>query len=408
MKIFKDEPTIGFMAKRFYAFAFSGAIILMGIILFLTRDFNLGIDFTGGTLIEVSFKNETTVNQVRQALGKIGMGKSTIMRIENENKFFIKTDQVFDIGETAAENTEAGTEEAAETTLEMASTAADSDQHSGFIAKIKDALMSEEEKQLDASPKLDINDASEKRIKDFLINKGIDEVEALDAAKKLIALTTENTSGLIHDFSEIEKAGLPSPVLNILKQDSYLGGFTFMSTESVGPQVGHDLRGKVTRAAIYSLIGMLIYIGFRFSVIYGISAVITLIHDVLVTLSFILLFNIEVSLPVVAAILTIVGYSLNDTIVIFDRVRDNVKMMRREGAAVILDRSVNQTLSRSIITSGTTLLTVAALFFLGGEVIHSFSFTLMIGIVFGSYSSIFQSCAWLKVWEKKLVGRKKT
>ena len=407
MKIFKDEPTFQFMGKRYYAFVFSGLIILMGVILFLTRDFNLGIDFTGGTLIEVSFKNEKTVNEVRQALGKIGMGKSTIMRIENENKFFIKTDQVFETAENDTENLEEDTETAAETN-KTGDTEIDSDQHSGFIAKIKEVLMTEEEKQLDASPKLDLNDASEKRIKDFLINKGIDETEAVDAAKKLIALTTENTSGLIHDFSEIENAGLPTPVVNVLKQDTYLGDFTFMSTESVGPQVGHDLRGKVTRAAIYSLIGMLIYIGFRFSVIYGVSAVITLLHDVLVTLSFILIFNIEVSLPVVAAILTIVGYSLNDTIVIFDRVRDNVKLMRKEGASVILDRSINQTLSRTIMTSGTTLLTVLALFFLGGEVIHSFSFTLMIGIVFGTYSSIFQSCAWLKVWEKKLVGRKKT
>ena len=147
---------------------------------------------------------------------------------------------------------------------------------------------------------------------------------------------------------------------------------------------------------------------FRFRFIYGVAAVITLLHDVLITLSFILLFNIEVSLPVVAAILTIVGYSLNDTIVIFDRVRDNVKLMRREGGSVILNRSINQTLSRTIVTSGTTLCTVIALFFFGGEVIHSFSFTLMIGVIFGTYSSIFQSCAWLKIWEKKLLGRKKT
>jgi preprotein translocase subunit SecF len=152
---------------------------------------------------------------------------------------------------------------------------------------------------------------------------------------------------------------------------------------------------------------MLIYIGVRFRFIFGIAAVITLIHDVLITLTIILLFNVEVNLHVVAAILTIVGYSLNDTIVIFDRVRDNLKLMRRENSEKILDRSINQTLSRTFVTSGTTLCTVLALFFFGGEVIHAFSFTLMVGVVIGTYSSIFQSCAWLRIWEKKLLGRKK-
>ena len=210
------------------------------------------------------------------------------------------------------------------------------------------------------------------------------------------------------NFKEIEGLGLKKRVIKILEEDTYLGSFTFLSTESVGPQVGHDLRGKATRAAIYALLGMLIYIGFRFRFIYGFAAVITLVHDVLLTLTFILLFNIEVSLSVVAAILTLVGYSLNDTIVIFDRVRDNIKAMRKEGAGKLLDRSINQTLSRTIVTSGTTLCTVLALFFFGGEVIHAFSFTLMVGILIGTYSSIFQSCAWLVVWEKKLLGKKKT
>jgi len=390
MKIFKDEPTIEFMGKRFYAFAFSGLIILAGIIMLMTKDFNLGIDFTGGTMIEVSFKDDVSVNDLRKLLSQVGHGKSMIQRIGEENKFFIKTEQVFEPGKQEAESTTAA------------------DKHEGFTGEIKDALMSEEERQLNATDKLDLNDASEKQMTDFLITKGIDVDAAADAAKKLIGISSENTSGLITNFSEIEKLGLPAPVMSVLKDNTFLGSFTFLSTESVGPQVGHDLRGKVTRAAVYSLLGMLIYIGFRFRFIYGIAAVITLIHDVLITLSFILLFNIEVSLPVVAAILTIVGYSLNDTIVIFDRVRDNVKLMRREGGSLILNRSINQTLSRTIVTSGTTLCTVIALFFFGGEVIHSFSATLMIGVIFGTYSSIFQSCAWLKIWEKKLLGRKKT
>lgn len=391
MKIFKKEPNFQFMSKRFFAFGISALMIIAGFVLFGTKDFNLGIDFTGGTMIEISFRDDISVNELRTSLQKVGMGKSTIQRIADENKFFIKTEQMF---ETAEE--EPGR-----------SGSADTGKHEGFTALLRDALMTEEEKQLDAE-KLDLNDASEKRISDFLVSKGVELEIAQESASKLIDLTTENPSGLITSFEEIEKLDLKKQVMRILKEETFLGRFLFLSTESVGPQVGHDLRGKVTRAAIYALLGMLIYIGFRFRFIYGLAAVITLIHDVLITLSFILLFHVEVSLPVVAAILTIVGYSLNDTIVIFDRVRDNVKLMRREGAGKILDRSINQTLSRTIVTSSTTLFTVLALFIFGGEVIHSFSFTLMVGVVIGTYSSIFQSCAWLKIWEKKLLGRKKT
>jgi preprotein translocase subunit SecF len=243
---------------------------------------------------------------------------------------------------------------------------------------------------------------------DFLVSKGIGVEVAADTASELIGLITRNPKGLITDFSEIETLDLKKRVMTILKEDTFLGSFIFLSTESVGPQVGHDLRGKATRAVIYALLGMLIYIGVRFRFIFGIAAAITLIHDVLIALTFILLFHVEVNLHVVAAILTIVGYSLNDTIVIFDRVRDNLKLMRREHSEKILDRSINQTLSRTIVTSGTTLCTVLALFFFGGEVIHAFSFTLMVGVVIGTYSSIFQSCAWLRIWEKKLLGRKKS
>jgi preprotein translocase subunit SecF len=299
------------MSKRFYAFGISALMIIAGVVLFGTKDFNLGIDFTGGTMIEISFKDDISVNELRTSLKKVGMGKSTIQRIADENKFFVKTEQMF---ETAEEETE------------ESAGIADTGEHEGFTALIRDALMTEEEKKLDAE-KLDLNDSSEKQIRDFLVSKGIELEVAQETAKKLINITTENPTGLIMSFEEIEKLDLRKLVIRILKEETFLGRFTFPLTESVGPQVGHDLRGKVTRAAIYALLGMLIYIGFRFRFIYGFAAVITLIHDVLITLAFILLFNVEVSLPVVAAILTIVGYSLNDTIVIFDRVRDNVKLI---------------------------------------------------------------------------------
>jgi preprotein translocase subunit SecF len=152
---------------------------------------------------------------------------------------------------------------------------------------------------------------------------------------------------------------------------------------------------------------MLVYIAFRFKFLYGLSGILTLVHDVLVTCTFLLLFKIELSLQVIAAILTLVGYSINDTIVIFDRLRDNLKIMKKDNLEIILDKSINQTLSRTIITSLTVFLTVLALFFFGGEVIHPFAFTMLVGVITGTYSSIYQSCAWLKVWEKYFLKRKK-
>lgn len=391
MKIFKKEPNFKLMNKRFYAFIISGILIAAGIVMLKVKDFNLGIDFSGGTMIEVSFKNDISIDYLRDSLDKVGIADSEIVRVKRENKFFIKT--MMDVV-AAKENEEF-------------------DEHERKANLIKDVFRTPEEKENQNAGKIDLNNSAESAIANFLTSKGISLDDAQDSAQKIIELrknfqdASGNLTGLISDFSEIEKLDLKKRVISALKENAFLGSFTFLSSEFVGPQVGHRLRGQATRATFFALLGMLIYIGFRFRPIYGIAAVITLIHDVLVVLSFILFFNIEVSLQVVAAILTIVGYSLNDTIVIFDRVRDNVKLMRKEGAEKILDRSINQTFSRTIVTSGTTLATVLALYFFGGEVIHNFSFTLIIGIVVGTYSSIFQSCAWLRIWEKKFLSRKK-
>jgi preprotein translocase subunit SecF len=173
-----------------------------------------------------------------------------------------------------------------------------------------------------------------------------------------------------------------------------------MSRETVGPQVGKDLRRKATQATIWALLGMLVYIAARFKLAYGVSAILTLTHDVLVTLSVYSFTNREVNLPVIAAVLTIVGYSINDTIVIFDRIRDNLKLMRKSPFEDILNASINQTLSRSIITSGTVFLTVVALFLFGGEVINDFAFTMLVGVISGTYSTIYQSCPIVYYWRK--------
>lgn len=389
MRIFKKDPNFKFMNKKLIAFFVSGLIIIAGIYTFYTRGFNLGVDFTGGTMIEVSFKESTSVGELRNALQKIELGKSEITRVgKNENKFFIKTIQSL---EENVEEVDGG----------------DISRHEEITIKMREQFLGEEEKAHLSAGKIDLNNSSLKKITDFIASGGISLEDAVYSAEKIDGLKKVSSTGLISGIDEVGKLELKNRVMTLLKEKTFFGNFTFLSVDFVGSQVGYKLRQQTTLATVWALMGMLIYIGFRFRFIFGIAAVVTLAHDIMIALSFILFFKIEFSLSVVAAILTIVGYSLNDTIVIFDRVRDNLKSMRRNNAEDILDKSINQTLTRTIVTSGTTLATVLSLFFLGGEVIHAFSFTLIVGIITGTYSSIFQSCAWLKIWEKQFIGKKK-
>ncbi len=388
MRIFKKDPDFKFMNKRWIAFTISGLIMIAGIFTFYTKGFNLGVDFTGGTMVEVSFRDSISVGDLRSSLQDIGLGKSEITRVgRDENKFFIKTIQSLEESEEQEEGM-------------------DISRHEEITIKMRKQFMTEEEKVNISAGKIDINNSSIKKITDFIASNGISLDDAVDSAGKIDLLKKGTSTGLIPGIADVETLELKKRVVTLLKEKTYFGNFTFLSVDFVGSQVGYKLRQQTTLATIWALMGMLVYIGFRFRLIFGLAAVITLAHDIFIALSFILFFNVEFSLSVVAAILTIVGYSLNDTIVIFDRVRDNLKGMRRNKAEDILDKSINQTLSRTIVTSGTTLATVLSLFFLGGEVIHAFSFTLIVGVITGTYSSIFQSCAWLKIWEKQFLGKK--
>jgi preprotein translocase subunit SecF len=169
-------------------------------------------------------------------------------------------------------------------------------------------------------------------------------------------------------------------------------------TEIVGPTVGAELTSKGIWATVLSLVGILLYLAFRFQFSFGVGAVVATIHDLLITLAFIAFFRYDMSLNVIAAILTMTGFSTNDTIVIFDRIRENLRTMRRDSMRDIINASINQTLSRTIITSGTALLTALALFFFGGEVLHGFAFTMVVGIITGTYSSVFIAAAIVSLW----------
>lgn len=181
-------------------------------------------------------------------------------------------------------------------------------------------------------------------------------------------------------------------VIDAVKQAG-LGGFQEISREIVGPVIGRDLQKKGIYATLAAIVGILFYIAFRFRFSFAVGATIATLHDLFVTVAFLTFFGYELSLNVVAALLTIAGYSVNDTIVIFDRVRENMRLSRREPLYDIVNRSVNQTLSRTIITSGTTFLAVLSLFLFGGEVLHGFAFTMLVGVITGTYSSVFIAAA---------------
>ena len=188
--------------------------------------------------------------------------------------------------------------------------------------------------------------------------------------------------------SEEADASLGREIITSALNKGFQAKFEVVSATSVGPKVGADLRRQAVFATLYALGGILVYIAFRFEWIYGAAAVFAVFHDTLVTLGLFSLFNREINLTVIAALLTLVGYSVNDTIVVFDRVRENLKIRRRDDLSAIMNDSINQTLSRTILTSGLTFLTVLALFIFGGEIINHFAFAMVIGIIVGTYSSI--------------------
>jgi preprotein translocase subunit SecF len=191
-------------------------------------------------------------------------------------------------------------------------------------------------------------------------------------------------------------------------QTHYANPFTVRNVQVVGPTVGNQLKKQALLATLYSMAGMLVYLWFRFQLIYGVAAVVACFHDTLITVGAFALTNQEISLTVIAAILTLIGYSMNDTIVVFDRIRENLRLSRRESLPDVVNRSINQTLSRTVLTSGLTFLTVLSLYIFGGQVLRGFSFALVVGILIGTYSSIAIAAPMLVAWQEWRTKRGKT
>ncbi|MGH9499897.1 MAG: protein translocase subunit SecF [Terriglobales bacterium] len=362
MEFFRN-PNIDFLGKKWYFLAFSLVFSVAGLYSMLFwHGIPYGVDFRGGTLVYVKFAQTPNDNAIRSAMDHAGLRNVRIQRY----------------GPPGGNEVLIGVSE--EETNEQA------------LDRSKLAIINALETKAPAD-KQDLNNASVLAIKNYLLQKdplraGTDADQRYGAqAQAIVDYRDKTAGGVLTSLDELRGAADPA-VIASLQDGFFLSDFAVRNVEIVGPQVGAQLRRQALLATAYSLAGMLIYLAVRFEWIYGVAAVVTVFHDTLITVGAFSLLNKEISLTVIAAILTLIGYSNNDTIVVFDRIRENLKLMRREKLSDIVNRSINQTLSRTILTAGLTFLTVLALFLFGGEVLHGFSLALVIGILIGTYSSI--------------------
>lgn len=375
-------PHIKFMKYKNVALAVSGAIVLAGILnVTVGKGLKLGVDFGGGTLVRVMFKTPVAVGDVRLQLKNVNLGNSVIQEGEKKGREFqIRTMQV----------------------IKTADAQAEIEAHEKLGNQVIEALKGDDGKAELGRGLKDLNTIDTRELTALLSPSFTADAPQLVES----ILNLRNTKGIFADHAELQEAGLKPEVITFLEDKTFLGKLTILSRETVGPQAGADLRKKATLACIWALIGMLGYIAFRFKLEYGIAAIFTLTQDVLITMSLYSFSNREINLPIIAALLTIVGYSINDTIVIFDRVRENKKILRKETLENIMNTSLNQCLGRTIITAGTVFLTLLALFLFGGEVINDFAFAMLIGSIEGVYSTVYLSCPVVLFWQKLFPSRK--
>ena len=380
MELFKHTD-FDFLGKKWPFITLSLLLTAAGLLsLAMKGGPRYGIDFRGGALVTVRFAQRPPVDKVRAALaGKLPIEVQEIT--DNKQDDIIGTDV----------HSDQQLEQARMTIVNSLNTAFGQPQ----------------------SGKLDLNnsghDAIADRLRDPLQRAGVPltDQQLSDLAQNIVNYRTAN-GGLIKELNDLRTVqGVTPQVLNVIGQECYAAPFTIRSADIVGPRVGAELQRKALLAVMYALGGMLIYIAFRFEWIYGFAAVIAVFHDTIITIGLFSIFNKEITLTVVAALLTLVGYSMNDTIVVFDRIRENLKILRREPLESVINKSVNQTLSRTVLTSGLTLLTALSLFLFGGQVLNGFSFCLVVGIIVGTYSSIFIASPILIFWQNFIESRKK-
>jgi preprotein translocase subunit SecF len=333
------------------------------------------IDFTGGTIVYLKFDKTPDLDLLRKTLKPEASAPPLIQTYgpPGENTVQVRMQAVFGANQDVAKG------------------------HEELLVLLRKAF----DPQNVNSQKMDFNNAGFEALDKYLIEADPDnwksqskttaEIDSHYRAltQSLLDYRNKTMQGLVKSIDELRNAPEASvPAIESLKKGFYAGSIAVKGIDSIGAIVGKDLRRRAELAVGLSFLGMLVYVGFRFKPIYGVGAVVALFHDLAVTLGLFAVTQKEMSLTVIAALLTLVGYSMNDTIVVFDRVRENLRLQRKESIYRILNLSMNQTLSRTIMTSGFTFLSVFALYVFGGEVLNGFSFALTVGIIIGTYSSI--------------------
>jgi preprotein translocase subunit SecF len=368
---FFKEPNIDWMGKAKYFFALSAILLLAGwVSIWQKGGLYYGIDFKGGTNVDVRFAKAPIIDDLRKNLTAQGLGGAEIQAVSDSGLPGQASDEVLIFVEGKGTDDQSLDESRKQviSALNAAYGVADTGKPDFNLVPLNNlASILNQKDPLNLST-----------------NAG-DRYAQL--ARRLLAYR-DQTGGLITNLSDLSKVDGAAPAVIAAIKDSFsVGPFTIRDTASVSPKVSGELRGQAIWVTLLALGGMLLYIAFRFEWVFGAAAVLAVFHDVLITLGFFSLLHFEISLTVIAALLTLVGYSMNDTIVIFDRIRENRRLLRKEDFAVLVNKSINQTLSRTILTSGLTFLTVLVLFLMGGQVLRAFSFALVVGIVVGTYSS---------------------
>ncbi|MDD9811337.1 MAG: protein translocase subunit SecF [Gammaproteobacteria bacterium] len=356
MEIFKRATRIDFLGRRKLALTVSTLLLVAGLSSLLGRGLNFGIDFSGGTLVEVGYEESVEIESVRGALREGGFSDAVVQHFGTARDVLVRLP--------------AGSAAAATVDGDAAGSAA------RLSERLINVLRAPFGEQLSG-------EESPGGLQQCVSVRGDALIDDSTVADSTVADTVaESTVPDSTDESTVTPETAPATTVADCRVQ-------MRRVEFVGPQVGDELANQGGLAMLYALIGVLIYVTFRFEWRFAVGSVIALAHDVLVTVGIFSLFQFEFSLPVLAAVLAVIGYSLNDTIVVYDRIRENFRKMRKHGAVDIINISINQTLPRTVLTSLTTLFVVLTLLIFGGEVIRGFAIALFIGVVVGTYSSVF-------------------
>lgn len=360
MRIF-ENLNYDFLGKRKIAYTISGLLFLIGVVSAVIRGFHFGIDFKGGSEIVLQFEKPVNITTIRGYVDNIGLGTVEVKTFGGETGVMIRTEEQIIPTE--------------------------------IYPQVVAGIENEIEKILPGVPR-EITDSTASSITYSFLNPDttniiIEELFAAGFQSGKISEEPDNTEMIV-------SVGIADWIKENLREKVKDNPFSVLKEDIVGPKIGEELKRDAVMAIIFALIAILIYLGFRFKFIFAFGAVAALFHDVLITLGlFSILYgifpglNLDIDITIVAAFLTLIGYSINDTVIVFDRIRENIKIHKTRPIFDIMNTSISQTMSRTVLTGGTTLLTVLVLMIFGGEVLRAFAFTLFFGIIIGTYSSIF-------------------